>query len=108
MGTSKKKPGMSAEQRFIELLKLEPELAVLLAEAHAHHSTDGERFCANQLWYGYGSTVQPGLKRKLTMLVGTHAIYQHPKLITGEAYDTAYHTIYNALPDCRKCGCISI
>jgi hypothetical protein len=28
-----------------------------------------------------------------------------PRLRTSEAYDVAYETIYNALPDCRNCGC---
>jgi hypothetical protein len=37
-------------------------------------------------------------------LVGWHAT--NPELQSDKAYDTAYQTIYAALPNCRNCGCL--
>jgi hypothetical protein len=89
---------------FRALARREPRLRDLLAEARAHHQNLGPVFCANAVWYGY-TGFQPGLKERLSCLVGW-AAERGGDLRTSEAYDVAYHTIYQALPDCRgRCLC---
>jgi hypothetical protein len=86
-----------------ELVDLEPRLLALVRSAL---ETDGSRpdFCANARWYGYGG--QRGLKPRLLMLVGHDAApFAPPLLRTRAAYDVAYHTVYEALPNCKRCGC---
>jgi hypothetical protein len=47
----------------------------------------------------------PQLKRRMSRLVG-HLAEQPGDLRTCAAYDVAYRTIYQALPDCRgRCAC---
>ncbi len=110
------KRDLSAEWR--RLVKLEPALAELAAEARAYAAVDRAKRqllryetplpaevwrwaayeCANHLWY------RPfGLKARLTELVGWAA--QKPELRTQDAYDLAYEYLYRLLPDCRNCGC---
>src|SRR5437764_1430140 len=86
---------------FRKLAALEPGLDSLLAEARSYHRTAGQtpNFCANAVWYGYPGH-EPGLKRRLMQFVG-HVRGGDGVLATSEAYDVAYHTIYQALPDCR-------
>lgn len=90
--------------RFDRLAKIEPELKRLLDEAKA---TDGSApmFCANSVWYGYGG--HPGLKPRLRRLVGWESgLPKGHELRSSKAYDTAYLTIYEALPDCSgDCLC---
>jgi hypothetical protein len=103
-----------ANLTFNDLVTLEPRLAELLTEARAFKPRP--KFCANAVWYGYfGSS---GLKDKLLGLVGwgretpldgaTDAPREET-LKSSEAYDVAYHTLYEALPDCRaRCACQQI
>mgnify|MGYP000866832028 CR=1 FL=1 len=74
-----------------EMIKMEPELLDLYNMARAYKRT--HNFCANQVWYGPG-----GLKHKMIHLVGWGA---YGVLRTCEAYDIAYHKIYDALPRCN-------
>jgi hypothetical protein len=86
------------------LTRLEPRLRDLLAEARSHHLNRSLDFCANAVWYGYLG-FRPGLKARLVRLVGCRA-EKGGDLRTSEAYDLAYQTIYQALPDCRGwCTC---
>jgi hypothetical protein len=88
---------------FRALAKLEPRLRDLLAEARAHHKNLGPVFCANAVWYGYPG-FKPGIKKRLCGLVGYWA--ERADLRYSVVYDVAYHTIYQALPDCRgRCLC---
>jgi hypothetical protein len=88
---------------FKDLVALEPRLQPLLDEARSYHQNTAADFCANAVWYGYFDS--RGLKERMSRLVG----YEVPKsvgiLSTEEAYDVAYDTIYQALPNCRACGC---
>jgi hypothetical protein len=85
---------------WAELVRLEPRLAALLAEARAVRDDGRDCFCADEHWGG-----QYGLKAKLLELVGWHA--RNPALASSRAYDVAYHTVPNALPPCRgECGCL--
>jgi hypothetical protein len=86
---------------WAELVKAEPKLGELLAEAQAVKD-DGRTpsFCANRIWYAPG-----GFKDRLCRLVGWDR-KGHPVLGTMQAYDVAYETIYDALPDCRDCWCL--
>lgn len=92
---------------WAELLALEPELAVLHRELSAIKDDGrGDYFCANEVWYGYGSRHRPGYKTRLCELVGWCAPrHVLPELRTMAAYDLAYDTLYNLLPACRNCGC---
>ena len=90
---------------FDELCEIEPRLRALYERAKA--IKDDKRhpyFCANDVWYGRRGW--EGLKPELCNLVGHWSQNHHPKLRSRTAYDIAYHTIYDALPDCRNCGCI--
>jgi hypothetical protein len=84
-----------------QLVAAEPRLARLLREARA---VDGsaDDFCANSVWYGYDGPLS--LRERVSRLVGWDR-KPHPLLGTEDAYDVAYDTIYDALPDCRDCGC---
>lgn len=86
------------------LVAAEPRLEQLLARARATRD-DGSApsFCANDVWYGHAG--HPGLKPVLARLVGWNAV--GGDLIRSEkAYDVAYETVYDALPDCRACWCL--
>lgn len=93
-----------------EMIRIEPQLAELLNDARAVRST-GDDFCANDVWYGYGPVVEAGLaglKARLCSLVG-FGRDGDGYLGTPEAYDLAYQTIYNALPNCgSRCGCMRV
>jgi hypothetical protein len=84
-----------------ELTVLEPRLLALYKEAKAiRDDRSKSSFCANRVWYlGH-------LRESVSELVGSDA--KHPRLSTSEAYDIAYHKIYNALPYCRNCACIAL
>jgi hypothetical protein len=89
-----------------ELVAIEPRLELLLKRAKQHKDDRRRRyFCANEVWYGYGPYYGLGLKGVLVRLVGFNAGQRHPRLITPEAYDVAYDTVYDALPYCRNCSC---
>jgi hypothetical protein len=60
------------------------------------------------VWYGYPGH-RPGLKARLTKLVGWEATRPGGVRRSSAAYDVAYDTIYEALPDCRgRCACSTI
>lgn len=66
---------------------------------------DGNKpnFCANAVWYGYHG--HKGIKSRLVRLVGWEAQKSDSVLHSCVAYDVAYETIYDALPDCKHGGC---
>ncbi len=41
----------------------------------------------------------------MTQLVGWGSNHPDPALRTSAAYDVAYQTLYDLLPDCQDCGC---
>ncbi|RZU29054.1 hypothetical protein [Edaphobacter modestus] len=84
---------------FQQICDLEPRVQALFDEAKAvHDDPAAESFCANTVWH------RSGFKKRVSALAGFDAT--HPQLQTNEAYDTAYQTIYLALPNCRNCGCL--
>lgn len=87
-----------------KLVDLEPRLLELAKRALEADATR-EDFCANAVWHGYGG--HRGLKPPLAELVGWGAaIYAPPLLKTSRAYDVAYETGCQALPDCKQEGLI--
>jgi hypothetical protein len=86
---------------WAELVRVEPRLAALLAEARAvRDEGQADYFCADQHWSG-----RFGLKAKLCQLVGWHA--RNPALASCVAYELAYREVLNAPPQCRgECGCL--
>ncbi len=87
-----------------DLVAREPRLAELRVAAERIRPTANASFCANAAWYGYAG--QFGLKPRLLRLVGWGAQNQDPVLRSSDAYDVAYQTLYDLLPDCRGCGCV--
>lgn len=88
-----------ADPTWHGLARHEPLLESLLMAAQAVRRPHGKSFCTNDVWYG-------SLKPFLTLLVGWECLRDDPYLSTSDAYDLAYQTIYNALPDCRGCICL--
>lgn len=100
--------GISADDDpFLRYAILEPRLIDLLVEAATAQPDDEGGFCANGKFFGY-SNVRGGLKWRLSKLVGWGSTSHIPALHTEDAYDTVYERIYEALPDCRDCGCITV
>ena len=99
-------PTATRRPTWAELTAAEPRLAGLLAEARAIRATS-PRFCANAVWYGYRNP-RAGLKDRMCRLVGWDRRSGPAILRTNRAYDTAYKRIYEALPDCRDCGCMRL
>lgn len=91
----------SADPEWLRLVRLEPRLLGLLDEARWVDPGDDTHFCANAVWFGYHGW--RGLKPRLFGIVGWDA--ENPALCACRDYDIAYHTIYDALPSCRQCGC---
>jgi hypothetical protein len=89
---------LATAMTFKELAELEPGLKELLNEAHQVKSDGIPHFCANAVWDGR-------FKPRLVLLVGWDARQRTTTLQSERAYDVAYKTIYNALPDCRDCFC---
>ena len=85
---------------FAGLADRDPRLRALLAKVKAIRSEhlNSDSFCANSWWYG------KGLKEELTWLVGWLR-RDDPVLGTSDAYDLAYDTLYDLLPDCRGAAC---
>lgn len=88
---------------FAHLVALEPELGDLLAEVASLKPDPSGHFCANAAWYGYQQRPS-GFRKRLSQLVG-HLSGLDGVLGTSRAYDIAYQTLYQALPDCRHGGC---
>ena len=82
------------------LVALEPRLLPLLVEAQRAKTAGAT--CANAIFYGSRGS---GLKGRLSRLVGYLApVNADPRLCTENAYDVAYHHIYDALPACTHEG----
>lgn len=82
------------------LVHLEPRLEGLHNQILQcrEENINKERFCANAVWYRQ-------FKPQLVKLVGWDRIYDGPgELCSTEAYDTAYETLYDLLPDCKHEG----
>jgi hypothetical protein len=91
--------GASKKPTWRRLVELEPRLQDLFAEAEREPPA-GEVYCAAMAWYGWG-----GLKARMCDLVGNGA--EQPGLLaTSPAYDVAYDTLLEVLPDCDpECAC---
>ena len=94
-------PGMplilTEAEHWALLILAQPKLADLLTEIQALHTEPPTTpFCANDVWFR-----PDGLHRRMSALVGWEADGAPPIA----AYDTAYNTLYAALPDCRECTC---
>lgn len=81
------------DERWDRLVALVPELLTLREEVERNKAHEG--FCANEVWYG-----PAGYRRQVIELVGANSGHLDPWVRTSEAYDTAYRTLYNLLPDC--------
>lgn len=84
-----------------DLINEEPELLDLYTKASILVDTGNlvvpvGYVCANKVFYNY-------FRDPLSRLVGPKA--RNPALRSPEASRIAYAKIYDALPDCRGCGC---
>lgn len=76
-----------------------PELSAMRDEARKVDGSD-PHFCANDVWFDR-------FKPRLLRLVGWEAPATAPEwMTTNTAYEIAYSTIYNELPECRQCACL--
>ena len=118
---------------FKKLCKLEPELERLHRLAGMiRDDGNGKYFCANEVWYslfkpklyelvGWGREEakqrrkrereyfvkeSPGLAKCFVALPEEPPPAGIEILDSCEAYDCAYQTIYDQLPNCRDCGCM--
>lgn len=86
-----------------QMTKIEPKLGQLLEEIQSIKDDQSQvSFCANDHFHGG----DPSLKERMCELVGWDAAQK--ELRTSEIYDLAREKLYNALPDCRNCGCPSL
>lgn len=100
--------GMPDTDPFIPYAVLEPRLIDVFVRA-ASVVDDGTEpyFCANEVFFGYYQTMREGFKRSIVEMVGWGAPWEaHSELKTEQAYDIVYERIYEALPNCRNCGCL--
>ena len=82
-----------------ELVELEQDLHWMLEAIRLIRRPKAPAsFCANMIWYGC-------FKQRMMQLVGKTCRRKNAALRSSAAYDTAYHKLYDALPDCRNCGC---
>jgi predicted DNA-binding transcriptional regulator AlpA len=89
------------------LVKLEPRLDKLYRKVTAIKDDPTKpSFCANYEWYD-NTTDGPSLESQMCTLVGRKCKNTggDKRLKSKEAYDIAYRTLYNKLPDCRNCQC---
>lgn len=83
----------------------EPRIIPILVDAAcAVDDPNEDRFCANEVFFGYANP-RNSLKYRISHLVGWHADNVMPELLSEDAYNTVYERIYDALPNCRNCGC---
>lgn len=82
---------------FHELVRIEPDLGRLYEISKAYHLV-GRRnqFCFHGVWYNL-------LKPLMCGMVGLGC--RNRTLQSQEAYDLAYRTIRDALPDCKCADC---
>jgi hypothetical protein len=92
--------GQVGRLSWSQLTRLEPRLCLLHAEVSRVRDTRESRwFCANREWFSR-------FKAQMCRLVGWSRIGGGPDVLyTPEAYDLAYQTLYDLLPNCRNCGC---
>ena len=87
-----------------QLVEREPRLQQLREAIAAVRDDPAEPYCcANEYWFF--SHRGPGFVEQLAALVGWHRRPFDPLLGTSDAYDLAYRTLYDLLPDCRGCVC---
>lgn len=87
------------ELTFDNMAAVYPELQRMREQARSMDNSD-PHFCANQVWFDH-------FKPQLLMLVGWESVSKTPEwMTTYQAYDLAYQTIYNELPECRDCWCL--
>jgi Meiotically Up-regulated Gene 113 (MUG113) protein len=101
--------GIADNDPFLPYVILEPRLIEVFVRA-ASVVDDGSApyFCANETFFGYGDA-RASIKHAIVELVGWSAPWSsHSDLKTEAAYDTVYERIYEALPDCRDCGCVRL
>lgn len=92
-----------SRETWSDLTRLEPDLGVLRAEVRLLDSDRRRPFCAIAAWYGYNG--QPGVKARVSQLVGWNNPQQSDPLRTSEAYDLVYFTLLSELPPCRGRSC---
>jgi hypothetical protein len=86
---------------FPLLCELEPRLFALLAEARSFQPADEEE--ATAMFCGYPGYL-PGLKRRLSRLVGWHS-GRTGLLGSTAAYETVYRALLRAIPAARRSEC---
>lgn len=89
-----------------DLVRIEPRLGEMLKEIQSIKD-DGTApsFCANAQWYRSPGEGEDSFKDRLVAMAGWHAQSSDPEIRSDLAYNVAYEKLYEALPNCRNCGC---
>ncbi len=87
---------------FDTLCRTYPTLRMLADEAEQFQENDDPNFCANQAWYGHGRW-QKSLRNRV-VTIADKAVKRFGQ---QRVYDVVYDGVYDRLPDCRRCGCLS-
>ena len=88
-----------------DLAAREPLLVALRRAVEREHAHGQPHYCANAAWYGSGGGVD--YRSQVNRLVGWDAGHPDPTLRSSAAYEVAYSTLYDLLPNCRDCGCLA-
>jgi hypothetical protein len=91
----------NAHLTYAELEARDERLVTLRRRVEAVRRPAIGRFCAHAHWYGRRDS---GFKGELCGIVGWDSANPDAALRTTEAYDVAYHHLYDLLPDCRHDG----
>lgn len=86
---------------FDSLCRTYPTLRMFVAEAEDFQSNTDPNFCANEAWYGHAHRT-PSLRNRVVTIADKAA-----RRFGQRAYDAVYDGVYQRLPDCRNCGCLS-
>lgn len=89
-----------------ELAAHEPDLNDLLAEVRSIKDDGGPYFCKHDAW-AFGWKNHAAFKKRIHRLVGIGSRHHDAFLATSQAWDVVLETILEALPPCRKCGCVN-
>lgn len=106
-------PGESSPVSWDRLCELEPRLQPFAdaLTAWAGLAAGRRPFCANEVWLGHGRPTS--FRDAVAALVGWDRADRHPDpaadrvLRSSDAYDLACDRLYDLLPDCNGCWCLS-
>jgi hypothetical protein len=92
-------------QTWAEMLRDEPRLAQLAADARQVVDPGGDRFCRYTIWY-HGDGDLPPLKQTLIDILSDYRLTPGGSVENSSAFRIAKKKILAQLPKCRMCDCV--